>query len=59
MGEAGIGSVVKLKGYDVVYKIKLRSAGYRLAYEVSDNEIVAYILAIGKHDKILGAVLDN
>ncbi len=24
----------KLRGYDAVYKIKLRTAGYRLAYEV-------------------------
>ncbi len=41
----------KLKGYDSVYKIKLRTAGYRLAYEVIDNEIVVYVLAVGKRDK--------
>ena len=41
----------KLKGYDSVYKIKLRTAGYRLAYEVLDNEIVIYVLAVGKRDK--------
>jgi mRNA interferase RelE/StbE len=41
----------KLKGYDSVYKIKLRTAGYRLAYEVVDNEIVIYVLAVGKRDK--------
>lgn len=41
----------KLKGYDSVYKIKLRTAGYRLAYEVIDNEIVIYVLAVGKRDK--------
>ncbi|WOG29920.1 type II toxin-antitoxin system RelE/ParE family toxin [Endozoicomonas sp. 8E] len=41
----------KLKGYDNVYKIKLRTAGYRLAYEVIDEEIVVYVLAIGKRDK--------
>jgi len=41
----------KLRGYDSVYKIKLRTAGYRLAYEVIDNEIVIYVLAIGKRDK--------
>ncbi|MCL1123035.1 type II toxin-antitoxin system RelE family toxin [Shewanella surugensis] len=41
----------KLKGYESVYKIKLRTAGYRLAYEVIDNEIVVYVLAIGKRDK--------
>ena len=41
----------KLKGYDAVYKIKLRTAGYRLAYEVMDNEVVIYVLAVGKRDK--------
>jgi len=41
----------KLKGYDSVYKIKLRTAGYRLAYEVLDDEIVIYVLVIGKRDK--------
>ena len=41
----------KLKGYDSVYKIKLRTAGYRLAYEVIDNEVVIYVLAVGKRDK--------
>jgi len=41
----------KLKGYDSVYKIKLRTAGYRLAYEVFEDEIVIYVLAIGKRNK--------
>lgn len=41
----------KLQGYEAVYKIKLRTAGYRLAYEVIDNEVVVYVLAIGKRDK--------
>jgi mRNA interferase RelE/StbE len=41
----------KLKGYDFVYKIKLRTAGYRLAYEVFDDEIMVYVLAVGKRDK--------
>lgn len=38
----------KLRGYEAVYKIKLRSAGYRLAYEVVDDALVIYVLAIGK-----------
>ena len=42
---------LKLRGYDSVYKIKLRTAGYRLVYEVIDDEIVVYVLAIGKRDK--------
>lgn len=41
----------KLRGYESVYKIKLRTAGYRMAYEVIDDEIVVYVLAIGKRDK--------
>lgn len=41
----------KLKGYKSVYKIKLRTAGYRLAYEVMEDEIVVYVLAIGKRGK--------
>jgi mRNA interferase RelE/StbE len=41
----------KLSGYDSVYKIKLRSAGYRLVYEVVDNELIVYVLAVGKREK--------
>ncbi|MBM7070761.1 type II toxin-antitoxin system RelE/ParE family toxin [Shewanella sp. 202IG2-18] len=41
----------KLKGYESVYKIKLRTAGYRLAYEVIDEDIIVYVLAVGKRDK--------
>ena len=41
----------KLSGYDAVYKIKLLSAGYRLAYEVIDDELIVYVIAIGKREK--------
>ncbi len=41
----------KLSGYESVYKIKLRSAGYRLAYEVVDDELIVYVLAVGRRDK--------
>ena len=41
----------KLSGFNDVYKIKLRSAGYRLVYEVIDKEIVILVLAVGKRDK--------
>ncbi|MGE4349927.1 MAG: type II toxin-antitoxin system RelE/ParE family toxin [Candidatus Berkiella sp.] len=41
----------KLSGYNDVYKIKLRSSGYRLVYEVIDKEIVVLVLAVGKRDK--------
>lgn len=43
--------VDKLSGYDSVYKIKLRSAGYRLVYEVVDDQLLVYALAVGKREK--------
>lgn len=33
------------------YKIKLRSAGYRLVYEVRDTELVVSVLAVGKRER--------
>jgi len=41
----------KLSGYDSIYKIKLRSAGYRLAYEVVDAELLVYVITVGKREK--------
>ncbi|WP_447893848.1 type II toxin-antitoxin system RelE family toxin [Vreelandella sp. GE22] len=41
----------KLSGYDAIYKIKLRTAGYRLVYEVVDDELFVYVLAVGKRNK--------
>ncbi len=38
------------------YKIKLRTIGYRLVYEVIENEVVVYVIAVGKRDK--GAAYD-
>jgi mRNA interferase RelE/StbE len=40
----------KLAGFDCAYKIKLRSAGYRLVYEVDDQEISVFIIAVGKRE---------
>ena len=40
----------KLSGYGNVYKIKLRSIGYRLAYEVKDEEILVLVLSVGKRE---------
>ena len=31
-------------------KIKLKSVGYRLVYEVIDNELVVVVVAIGKRE---------
>jgi mRNA interferase RelE/StbE len=41
----------KLSGYNTVYKIKLRTVGYRLVYEVIENEVCVYVVAVGKRDK--------
>ena len=40
----------KLRGYEDVYKIKLRDVGYRLAYQVKDDEIVVLVLVVGKRE---------
>lgn len=41
----------KLRGFETVYKIKLRASGYRLVYEVNDKEIVVLIIVIGKRNQ--------
>jgi len=41
----------RLGGYKNIYKIKLRSVGYRLVYKVIDNEISIYVIAIGKRER--------
>ena len=41
----------KLSGFENHYKIKLRARGYRLVYEVIDNEISVLVVAIGKREK--------
>ena len=40
-----------LYGFENHYKIKLRSSGYRLVYEVIEKEIVVLVIAVGKRDK--------
>jgi mRNA interferase RelE/StbE len=40
----------KLVGFENVYKIKLRSLGYRLAYEVKDTEVLILVLSVGKRE---------
>jgi len=41
----------KLRGLKNIYKIKLRTAGYRLVYEVNDSVIVVYVIAVGKRER--------
>ena len=41
----------QLRGFENHYKIKLRASGYRLVYEVIDEEICILVIAIGKRNK--------
>jgi len=41
----------QLRGFENNYKIKLRSSGYRLVYEVIDNEKSILVIVIGKRNK--------
>ena len=38
----------RLHGFENHYKIKLRSVGYRLVYEVIEKEICILVIAVGK-----------
>lgn len=38
----------KLSGFADLYKIKLRKAGYRLVYEVRDEELIIFVITVGK-----------
>ena len=41
----------KLRGFDSVYKIKLRASGFRLVYEADDDTITVLVIAVGKRDQ--------
>lgn len=41
----------KLSGAPNLYKIKLKSSGYRLVYVVEDDTIKLVVLAVGKREK--------
>ena len=41
----------QLAGQKDRYKIKLRSVGYRLVYEVRDNELIVVVVAVGKRER--------
>jgi mRNA interferase RelE/StbE len=42
----------RIRGYKHHYKIKLRAVGYRLVYEVEENEITVYVTCVGRRDTI-------
>lgn len=50
-------SADRLKGLGNAYKIKLRSAGYRLVYRVRDEVLIVTVIAVGKRAR--GEVYDN
>ena len=41
----------RLSGQKDRYKIKLRSIGYRLVYEVRDAEVIVVVVAVGRRDR--------
>lgn len=41
----------RLSGGKNLYKIKLRSSGYRLVYEVEDHTITVFVLSVGKRER--------
>jgi len=42
----------RIRGYKHHYKIKLRTPGYRLVYEVEEKEISVYVICVGRRDTI-------
>lgn len=51
----------RLHGLPDCYKIKLRSAGYRLVYQVIDREVLVFVVAVGKreNEQVYEAVQDR
>ena len=41
----------KLHGHEDRYKIKLRSIGYRLVYQVKDEVLIVLVVAAGKRER--------
>lgn len=41
----------KLSGIKDCYKIKLRSSGFRLVYQVIDNQLIIAVVAVGKRER--------
>ncbi len=41
----------KLSGHADRYKIKLRSVGCRLVYEVRDKQVLVLVVAVGKRER--------
>ena len=41
----------RLHGLPDCYKIKLRSSGYRLVYQVIDHEVVVFVVAVDRRER--------
>ncbi|WP_410751817.1 type II toxin-antitoxin system RelE family toxin [Citrobacter sp. U14242] len=41
----------KLRGVNDCYKIKLRTSGFRLVYQVIDDTLVIAVVAVGKRER--------
>ena len=41
----------KLSGQKNRYKIKLKSAGYRLVYDVVESQLIVTVVAVGKRER--------
>lgn len=41
----------KLRGIKDCYKIKLRTSGFRLIYQVSDAQLIIAVVAVGKRER--------
>ncbi|MBK9442946.1 MAG: type II toxin-antitoxin system RelE/ParE family toxin [Comamonadaceae bacterium] len=44
-------AAAKMSGQKDRYKIKLRTVGYRLVYEVRDAELIVLVVAVGKRER--------
>ncbi|WP_369012132.1 type II toxin-antitoxin system RelE/ParE family toxin [Erwinia pyrifoliae] len=42
----------RLREYPDCYKIKLKSSGYRLVYQVQDEQLVVFVVATGKRERL-------
>ena len=41
----------RLRGFKNHYKIKLKSSGYQLVYEVENEEVTVYVITVGNRNK--------
>lgn len=51
--ESPVVSADRLHGLPNHYKIKLRSSGYRLVYEVEEKQVTVYVITVGKRERSL------